>query len=138
MSATSVMVSSSSSTAATFAVAWSMMARAWLFRPEVLWSVMAMLLWLFVRRHQVVSLRKRWASGDHRVAFFIGCSSRPRRIAIGYLLQALEPGLCGQRPGSRCRIVMPLGLDELVQLGRDSADRWSTRMCSFFLCVQLF
>src|SRR5665647_1974744 len=56
MSATSVMVSSSSSTAATFAVAWSMMARAWLFRPEVLWSVMAMLLWLFVRRHQFVSL----------------------------------------------------------------------------------
>src|SRR5680860_1341248 len=63
MSATSVMVSSSSSTAATFAVAWSMMARAWLFRPEVLWSVMAMLLWLFVRRHQFVSLRTRWALG---------------------------------------------------------------------------
>ena len=77
--------------------------------------------------------------GDHLVAFFIGCSSRPRRIAIGYLLQALEPGLCGQGPGSRCRVVMAgwRGRACPARLG-DSADRCSARMCSFFVRVQLF
>ena len=54
--------------------------------------------------------------GDHLVAFSIGCSSRPRLSAIGHRLPALEPGLCGQGPGSRCRIVMAVRAGPDVQM----------------------